>query len=164
MIYQKIDEKNRINVNQFILKQWLSSEMVIRGTIIDMTKVEGYIALENNTIVGLITFVIDNEECEILSLDSLQENTGLGTNLLQIVINHARESNCKRVKLITTNDNIRAIQFYQKRGFDICNIYYNALDISRKIKPEIPMIGENGIPLKHEIEFVLECCMKRYNK
>lgn len=157
MIYQKIDENNRKHVNEFIIKQWLTSEMVIRGAIIDMTKVEGCIALENNAIVGLITFTIDNEECEILSLDSLKENTGLGTNLLQMIIHHAKENKCKRVKLITTNDNIKAIQFYQKRGFDICNIYYNALEISRKIKPEIPMIGENGIPIKHEIEFSLDC-------
>lgn len=55
--------------------------------------------------------------------------------------------------MITTNDNINALRFYQKRGFDMAGFYYNSLEVSRKLKPEIPLIGENGIPLKHEILF-----------
>jgi hypothetical protein len=34
----------------------------------------------------------------------------------------------------------------------MCRLYCNALDHARKIKPEIPLIGMDGIPLKHEIE------------
>ena len=60
---------------------------------------------------------------------------------------------CKRIVLVTTNDNINAIRFYQKRGFDMVCLYHNAMDVSRKLKPEIPLIGENGIPLRHELEF-----------
>lgn len=59
------------------------------------------------------------------------------------------------IVLITTNDNINAIRFYQKRGFDMAHLFRNAMDISRKLKPEIPLIGENSIPLRHEIEFEL---------
>lgn len=55
--------------------------------------------------------------------------------------------------MITTNDNINAIRFYQKRGFDMAGFFRNALDVSRRLKPEIPLIGENSIPLRHEIEF-----------
>jgi ribosomal protein S18 acetylase RimI-like enzyme len=36
------------------------------------------------------------------------------------------------------NENIKAIRFYQKRGFHISNIYINAMEGARKIKPEIP--------------------------
>lgn len=65
----------------------------------------------------------------------------------------AREARCRRIVLITTNDNIEALYFYQRRGFDLAHIYRNALDVSRSLKPEIPLIGEHGIPLRHEIEF-----------
>lgn len=57
--------------------------------------------------------------------------------------------------LITTNDNINAIRFYQKRGFDMARLFRNALEASRRLKPEIPLLGENDIPLRHEIEFEL---------
>ena len=53
----------------------------------------------------------------------------------------------------TTNDNLKAMGFYQRRGFDMARLYRNAVDAARSIKPEIPTVGEDGIPLRHEIEF-----------
>ncbi len=153
MIFQNINEQNRSAINQFIQENWYSSEMVIRGKIVDMTLVDGIAVYESNSIIGLLTYEITNDECEILSLDSKYENQGIGTELIKRVIDIARNHGCMRLKLITTNDNINAIKFYQKRGFDMVRLYHNALDISRRLKPSIPMIGEYGIPLMHEIEF-----------
>ena len=64
----------------------------------------------------------------------------------------ARERGCRRLFLITTNDNLRALAFYQKRGFELAALRRGALNESRKLKPSIPLIGENGIPLRDEIE------------
>lgn len=55
--------------------------------------------------------------------------------------------------LYTTNDNTRAMRFYQKRGFDMTELFRGAVDRARKIKPEIPLTGDDGIPLRHEIRF-----------
>ena len=44
------------------------------------------------------------------------------------------------------------LPLYQKRGFDLVRVYHNALEQARKLKPEIPLTGLDGIPLKHEIE------------
>ncbi len=129
--------------------------MIIRGTKIDMTKVDGIVALENESIIGLLTYTIRDGICEIASLDSLTEGKGIGTTLINKITRIAKESGCQKIIVVTTNDNINAIRFYQKRGFDMARFYHNALDISRKIKPEIPLIGDNDIPLKHEIEFEL---------
>lgn len=118
-----------------------------------MTVLDGFVVYENLNIIGLITYRIKDNECEIISLDSLKERRGIGTSLVNKVIQEATKNKCIRVKLISTNDNINAIRFYQKRGFDMVRIYYNSLEIARKIKPSIPMMGEFNIPLKHEIEF-----------
>lgn len=155
MILENINNANRNEITQFIKKHWFTSQMILRGEIIDMTKVEGIIALEENEIIALLSYRILGDSLEILSLDSLLENRGIGTELINTVIQIAKSENCKRIILITTNDNINAMRFYQKRGFDMIRIYRNALDVSRKLKPEIPLFGENGIPLKHEIEFEL---------
>ena len=100
-----------------------------------------------------ITYIIYGESMEIMSLDSLIENHGIGTLLLEQVIEEAKRIGCKKIVLITTNDNINAIRFYQKRGFDMACLFRNAMAVSRKMKPEIPLIGDNSIPLRHEIEF-----------
>jgi RimJ/RimL family protein N-acetyltransferase len=64
----------------------------------------------------------------------------------------ARQHGCQRVWLITTNDNLNALRFYQKRGFELVAVHRRAIDEARKIKPEIPLIGEYGIPIRDEIE------------
>jgi hypothetical protein len=52
--------------------------------------------------------------------------------------------------LITTNSNINALRFWQKRGFRLVHIYLGALEESRKLKPIIPLIDDNGIPIREE--------------
>lgn len=153
MKIEKIDNQNRIFINDFIEEQWHTTKMIIRGSEIDMTTAEGLVIFEDNKIIGLITYMFYDDVMEILSLDSLREKQGIGTALLNETIAIAKEAECKKIVLITTNDNINAIRFYQKRGFDMAHLYRNALDVSRKLKPEIPLVGENDIPLRHELEF-----------
>ena len=148
-----VNPANRQQINEFIKSQWFSTDMVIKGEVVDLTTVDGFAVFEKEELIGLITYRIMEDECEITSFDSLRENQGIGTSLLNKVKEEAVRKNCKKVKLITTNDNINAIRYYQKRGLDMVHLYPNALDISRQLKPTIPMTGDFGIPLKHEIEF-----------
>lgn len=153
MEYKSISLDNREQINAFIEEHWLTTQMIIRGEVVDMTKVDGVVVYENDAIIGLMTYMVKENVCEITSLDSLSERRGIGTSLIEWAIDIARGNRCSRVIVVTTNDNIHAIRFYQRRGFDMARLYHNALDVSRRLKPEIPMIGEEGIPLRHEIEF-----------
>ena len=148
----KINQENRDRIDDFIIHQWFTMQMVVHGESIDLGKAEGWYACEDNEIIGLVTYRIAGNEMEILSLDSLIENKGTGTALLHQALSEAKNAELERVRLITTNDNLHALRFYQKRGFDIIHFYHNALDVARKIKPEIPLTGMDGIPLKHEIK------------
>ena len=147
-----IDPASRERINALIVRQWYTMQMVVHGESIDLGSADGYYACEDDEIVGLITYRTAGNEMEILSLDSFQEGRGIGTGLLETVVAEARETGIRRIMLVTTNDNLAALRFYQKRGFDMCRFCRNALDQARKIKPEIPLTGMDGIPLKHEIE------------
>lgn len=155
ILYQEITEKNQEEALSFIAAQWGGLTMILRGQVIDMTKAKGVCAYLDGALVGLATYQIEHEALELTSLDSLAENRGIGTGLIQRIISIAKKAGCICVQLITTNDNMNALLFYQKRGFDMVRINRNALDLSRKLKPSIPIIGENGIPLRHEIEMEL---------
>lgn len=148
-----LDKKDKSKVASFISERWGSTISVSRGKVHDTTELPGFICEAKGKVTGLITYHISGDDCEIVTLDSIQRNSGLGTSLLNRVIQKAREKNCKRVWLITTNDNTKAIRFYQKRGFEMVGFYRNAMEESRKLKPEIPLTGEDDIPIKHEIEF-----------
>jgi ribosomal protein S18 acetylase RimI-like enzyme len=89
-------------------------------------------------------------------LEVFQEKKGIGTSLITKTIEIAKNNNCNRIWLITTNDNIDAMKFYQKRGFYFSNIYVNGFDITRKIKKEEPSLGNYDIPIRDEIEFEMK--------
>ena len=155
MEWKRISTSDRTLVDEFIRQQWYTTTMIIRGKEIDMTQTEGFYVKEQEDIIGLITYLVSDDVLEVTSLNSLRENQGIGSKLVDAVIREAKDRKLKKILVVTTNDNINAIKFYQKRGFDMACLYHNALDISRKIKPEIPLIGDHSIPLRHEIEFEL---------
>ncbi|SEI02626.1 Acetyltransferase (GNAT) family protein [Halobacillus karajensis] len=148
-----ISEISQAKVIAFLKKHWGSTEMVISSGIYDCSKLNGYAVLDNNTeVIGLITYIITNNECEIISLDSIEENKGVGTSLIQAVEGFALENECKYINLIATNDNLLALKFYQKRGYVLARIFRNAVEEARKLKPEIPLEGNDGIPIRDEIK------------
>lgn len=149
----EIKNEDKSSIANFIAENWGSHLTVSKGKVHDTTTLPGYICKDGQRITGLITYNIVNDECEIATLDSKIGNKGLGTKLIELVIDKARENNCKRIWLITTNDNTPAIRFYQRRGFEWVGFHKDAMDVSRKLKPEIPELGNDNIPIKHEIEF-----------
>lgn len=112
----------------------------------------GIIAEEKGKRLGLLTYEVINKQIEITSLNSFEENRGVATTLIKHLIKVAKKRGIKRVFVITDNSNLRALGFYQKRGFVIKAVYSNSFEELRKIKPQIPKISENGIPLRDEIE------------
>ena len=155
MKYVPISPHNRQQINAFISQHWFTTEMVILDEIVDMTAAEGIAAMDGDEIMGVVTYRVSGEVFEITSLDSLREGGGIGTALLDQVIAIARKANCHKVSLITTSDNIHAIRFYQKRGFDLVTLHHDSIKQARRLKPEIPLIKQNGIPIRHELEFEL---------
>ncbi len=126
--------------------------MVIRGEVVDLSRADGFAALEDGEMLGLVTYLVRYGECEVCSLDSARASRGIGTRLLQLVLEAANEAGCKKVKLVTTNDNLEALGFYRKRGFRLAGINREAIAVARQLKPSIPLTGMHGIPLRDEIE------------
>lgn len=149
----EIKDEDKTSIANFIAENWGSHLTVSKGKVHDTTTLPGFIYRNGKNISGLITYNIVNDECEIATLDSKTGNKGLGTKLIELVIDKARENNCRRVWLITTNDNTHAIRFYQRRGFEWVGFHKDAMEVSRKLKPQIPELGDDNIPIKHEIEF-----------
>jgi GNAT superfamily N-acetyltransferase len=110
------------------------------------------IADDDGVLAGVLTYVVDGDECEILTLHAAERRSGVGTALIEAVERLAREAGCRRLWVLTTNDNVDALRFYQRRGFRLAELHPGAVDASReRLKPHIPTVGEYGIPLRDEI-------------
>ena len=139
-------------LRQFWIEHWGGEEMITRGNVYRPEQLEGFVVEDGEEWIGLLTFVVKDDECEVTSLDSLRDGQGIGSKLIEQAVEEARRQGCKRLFLITTNDNLNALGFYQKRGFALAALYRGAVNESRKRKPGIPLVGHNNIPLRDEIE------------
>lgn len=155
---RRLTQHDLPRLRQIWKKNWGDEYMVIHGVVYRPEDLEGFIAYNGPDCLGEITYLVHEGDCEIVTLDSECEGQGLGTRLINAVVEEARKQDCRRVFLITTNDNLNAMGFYQKRGFEMVRINRGAVDEARKIKPGIPLIGMNNIPLRDEIE--LEIMLK----
>ena len=148
-----LGQTDREWMKKFMIGRWGSEKVVTRGVIHKAHELPGFAAIMDNKPVGLVTYNLAEDNCEIITLDSLIENIGIATALINEVKRVAGENGCARLWLITTNDNIHAIRFYQRREFTIAAIHCGAIEHSRRLKPQIPLIGSEGIPIRDEIEF-----------
>jgi N-acetylglutamate synthase-like GNAT family acetyltransferase len=139
-------------IQSLLTDHWGSCLIVSRGRAYHADQLPGFIAADGENKLGLLTYSISGPECEILTLDALEEKRGVGSALLKAVETTARLSGCRRAWLITTNDNLKALRFYQKRGFVLVAVHRGAIEASRKLKPEIPRLGFDGIAIRDELE------------
>ena len=151
LVISKLTDRYHSWVVKLLTEYWGSTEIATRGRIHNADRLPGFIALINNKPGGLVTYNIDDNQCEIVTLNSLFEKKGIGSALVDSVRNEAYSNGCKRLWLITTNDNTHAFKFYQKLGFRVAAYHINGIEKSRKLKP-IPYIGIDNIAIRDEIE------------
>ncbi|MEM9372023.1 MAG: GNAT family N-acetyltransferase [Planctomycetota bacterium] len=139
-------------VQDVLRKYWASLVQVTRGRAIQADELPGFAAMRDGEEVGLVTYHVQGDECEIVTHNSLAGHGGIGSCLLAAVRAKARDLGCRRLWLITTNDNTPAMRFYQRRDFDLVAVHRHAIQDARKLKAVIPDTGLDGIPIRHEIE------------
>jgi ribosomal protein S18 acetylase RimI-like enzyme len=137
-------------------QSWGSTTVARLGEAIDAATLPGFVATDGDERVGLLTYAQRQGELEVVTIQSLCPGRGIGRSLMDAARDHATRHAVRRIWLITTNDNIRALSFYQRWGMDLLRQFVrNGVDVSRLVKPSIPSVGSNGIPLRHELELEL---------
>jgi len=137
------------------VERWGDAIVTGRGKVWKPAELPGFAAFEGDDCVGLVTYELGAKAYEIVTIDALREGEGIGTALLEVVVEAAREAGCERVQLLTTNNNLRALAFYQKRGFHLVALRPGEIDEQRKVKPSIPEVDSAGLPIRDELHLEL---------
>jgi GNAT superfamily N-acetyltransferase len=140
-------------VEALLQARWGGTTIVVHGEAIDATRLPSLIAGERD---GLATYRLRGDEAELMSLDAVEPGRGTGTRLLDALLERLRQQGVRRIWVTTTNDNLVALAFYQRRGFEIRRVRPDAVEAARHIKPAIPLVAENGIPIRDEIDLCRE--------
>ena len=152
---EPIKPSDQEHIAALLERLWGSRHVVTRGKIFDAAQLPGFVALHNDNIIGLITIRFEATECEVVTLDAFEQGKGIGSALFKAAKSACQSRGCERLWLITTNNNLGAIAFYQKLGMRMIAIHPDAVTEARTLKPQIPLVDENGLPIRDEIEFEL---------
>jgi N-acetylglutamate synthase-like GNAT family acetyltransferase len=147
-----LNETDHVWVRELLTSYWGSPTVVVHDSVYHPEHLPGFVAVDGERRLGLLTYRKEGCECELVTLNSLVPDTGVGTALVAAARDAARQAGCTRLWLMTTNDNLRALGFFQKRGYRLVKVYRDAVTRARLKKPEIPSMAEGGIPIRDEIE------------
>ncbi len=138
-----------------VADQFASSRVVSKGVLHDCRDLPGVVCLNEGQPCGLLQFSLRGGELEVVILIATRPGLGIGRELLGAANTVARELDAKRIWLITTNNNLEAIDFYERVGYKLVCIHEGAVTEARKLKPEIPAVDGAGRPISDELEFEL---------
>ena len=137
-----------------MVRHWGGTDYVVsRARVVFPAELPGFCAVGAGDVpLGLATYELSDGQCQLVILHALTQFYGIGTALVAAVQEVAQGTGCRRLWLITTNDNVDALRFYQRRGFELVAVHRDFREVARRLKPSIPLIGEYGIPIRDEIE------------
>jgi GNAT superfamily N-acetyltransferase len=128
-----------------------SPMIAVHEELIDASTLPAAIAQDGGEPVGLLTYRITGADWEVVSIAADRPGSGAGSALLDWVRAAAVAAGATRVWLVTTNDNVKALRFYQRNGYDLIAVHRDAVTRARALKPAIPEVVD-GIPMRHELE------------
>ncbi|MFY9932343.1 MAG: GNAT family N-acetyltransferase [Streptosporangiaceae bacterium] len=137
-----------------VTELWGAELVAVHGSVLRPAELPGFIAERSRRVVGLLTYQLVQDYLEITTLNAIERRVGIGTMLIEAAVGAARHFRCREIRLTTTNDNVDALRFYQRRGFRLAELRPGAVDRSRREKPQIPRTGDYGIPLHDEIDLI----------
>lgn len=152
LLVRATEAGDRPALTRLVRELWHADVVVAHGTVFAPAGLPGFLAERDGATVGLLTYDVSSDALEVVTVDAFPPRAGTGTALLDAAVRAARDAGCRRVRLVTTNDNLDGLRFYQRRGFRLAGLRPGAVAAARALKPEIPETGAYGIPLRDEID------------
>jgi ribosomal protein S18 acetylase RimI-like enzyme len=151
-------ESDRTWAGAVVEEHFGSTRVVSRGRLHDTRMLHGLVALQGGVRMGVLHYRIQDAQSEVVTLVAVSRRRGVGRALLQAARSLAGSRGCRRLWLVTTNDNTTALAFYRALGGHRAAIHRGAVREARRLKSEIPAVAQDGTPIEDEIEF--EWCLE----
>ena len=149
-------EDDRLWAVEVETESWGEPVVARRGELVDLSELPAFIALLDGERAGLAAYAVRGDECEVVTITSLVEGRGIARALLEAIRDRAAEAGCRRLWLVTTNNNTHALRVFQRWGLDLVAFRRHAVSEARRsLKPSISERDDAGIPIAHELELEL---------
>ena len=149
MIAREPTQQDADWIAKLLVERWGGTAVIAHGEVFDLLMLPALVADPDQ---GLATYRVCGDSAELMSLDAVCPGQGVGTLLVEALADKLRGQGIASLWVMTTNDNLTALRFYQRRGFELRRLRPGAVDEARLLKPTIPEIGDDGIPIRDEID------------
>ncbi|HEX2133197.1 MAG TPA: GNAT family N-acetyltransferase [Actinophytocola sp.] len=155
--FRRLTPADKPEVTRLLVREWGAVEVVALalGGLVDASALPGWLAERDGEVAGLLTYQVTGATADLVTINAFA-GTGVGTGLLAALVDDLRRTGVTRLTVTTTNDNTRALRFYQRAGFRLAALRVDAVAEARRIKPGIPELGDDGIPIRDELELIME--------
>ena len=131
MVVRAFQGDDRSWVDEELTRVWGATAVARLGELVEAAGCPGFVAVVDDERAGLLTYVRRGDEIEVLTLHVASQGTGVGRALMDALWAEAQRAGVDRVWLVTTNDNVRAIAFYQRWGLDLVELISEGVADSR---------------------------------
>lgn len=120
---------DRHEIEEICDRAWGETEIDAFGRTFDVLAGENIIAIAEGKLAGLISLALDRGELAIvlLTVYPQYQGSGMGAALVEAAVGVAADKRLPFIKVATSNDDISALYFYQRRGFVFYDIEAGAL-------------------------------------
>jgi GNAT superfamily N-acetyltransferase len=102
-------------IEALLQERWGGTVVITHGTRFDAARLPALVAGDRE---GLATYQKrDRVTAELITLDVRSPHQGVGTALIEALSALLTGEGVRRLFVTTTNDNLEALRFYQRRGF-----------------------------------------------
>ena len=136
-------------VRELVKLFWGEDEQLTFGRKFTVSSLPAYIAEVKSKVVGFVAFAPVGDALIIAALGIVPEyqNCGFGRKLVEQVEKEAQKRGKKKLLVSTSNDDLPALAFYQRDGFQIFAVEPNV--IAEKHGRILGGIG--GLPIRDEL-------------
>lgn len=141
-------------VHRLLMHRWNDDCIIFGGRAYTSRDFETIGAHDGEgTLVGIALWTMRGRVALLGAIDSFQPGSGAAGALLERVQQEARGRNAVSLRAVTTNDNVHALVYYQRKGFRLDTLFVGSVDAFRgRDNPNFRRIGFNGLPVRDTLE------------
>jgi GNAT superfamily N-acetyltransferase len=156
MDVREVHEDERPWLAETLREAWAGEAVLGRGREWRPAALPALVAVDGSEPVGVATWTVERDTADLVTLNALVDGRGIGRLLIDAVARAARDAGARHLRAMTTNDNLRALRLYQRAGFRLVELRPGAVDEARLRKPSIPTVGDDGVPIRDELDLMRE--------
>jgi ribosomal protein S18 acetylase RimI-like enzyme len=149
VLVREATDADRPAVRELFQRDFGRTKIVAFGEVMDLDQVLSLVAVFYDDPSGALAYRLLGDALHIVALatDPMWQRSGVGGHLVAEAELLARRLKLARVVVATTNDNLPALYFYQRRGYRLTDLIPN--NVVTSTRQEQP--GFAGIPVRDEI-------------